>query len=134
MTNILILDDDDTFRALMREFLKFNIHSNNYEASSGESGYEYAIKYSIDLFLVDLQMDGIDGIEFISMIRKLEQYQKQPILVVSGQEHDDFRLAAKTVGATGFINKPVDFRMLGIVIEASLNKWQKELSKQVTSG
>lgn len=123
MSKILMVDDDAGTRELLREFLKFNSKAEVFEADNGKDAYKIATAHTIDLFLIDLDMQGMSGQELIKMIRGLAIYQYQPILVVSGCTDITNKVASKAAGATGFIVKPINFKTLAAYITSSMEIW-----------
>ncbi len=80
---ILIVDDDDDFRALMRKQLK-DAGYVVFDARDAESAFQIARTARPDVITVDLLMPGIDGWGFIEKLRKEESLAAIPIVVVSG--------------------------------------------------
>jgi CheY-like chemotaxis protein len=75
-----------------------------------------------DVILMDLHMPEMDGMDAIAAIRASEEERSSPpvpILVLTADGQAETEAAARGVGATGFITKPVDpFRLLDLVEEA----------------
>lgn len=61
-----------------------------------------------DLVLVDYAMPEMNGNELITAIRRLDNYQVVPIVMITGENDRQIRLDAIRAGATDFLNKPVD--------------------------
>jgi signal transduction histidine kinase/DNA-binding response OmpR family regulator len=80
---ILIVDDDDDFRALMRAQLK-DAGYVVFDARDAESAFQIARTARPDVITVDLLMPGIDGWGFIEKLREEESLAAIPIIVVSG--------------------------------------------------
>ena len=60
----------------------------------------------VDLLITDLNMPGMNGIEFIREVRKLPNYRFMPILFLTTESQQSKKLEAKAAGATGWIVKP----------------------------
>lgn len=60
-----------------------------------------------DLLITDLNMPGLNGIEFIKEVRKLPQFRFMPILFQTTESQQAKRLEAKAAGASGWLVKPV---------------------------
>jgi CheY-like chemotaxis protein len=80
---ILIVDDDDDFRGLMRQQLK-EAGYVVFDARDAESALHIARTAKPDVITVDLLMPGTDGWGFIEKLRKEESLAAMPIIVVSG--------------------------------------------------
>jgi two-component system, chemotaxis family, sensor kinase CheA len=101
---ILVVDDSLTTRMLEQSILE----SAGYEvdlAASGEEGLEKALARRYGLFLVDVEMPGIDGFTFIERSRADRRLADIPaILVTSRNDPEDFR-RGETVGAHAYVVK-----------------------------
>jgi two-component system nitrogen regulation response regulator NtrX len=60
-----------------------------------------------DLILLDMQMPGMDGLTFLSMLKALPDYSDLPAIVVSGHLTEDDRAVALKAGADQFLEKPL---------------------------
>lgn len=78
---ILIIDDDDQFRKMLRSMLE-NEGYTVLEASSGEEGYRLYSEQVVDLVITDIVMGGINGIETALEIK--EEYPDARFIVISG--------------------------------------------------
>jgi two-component system, chemotaxis family, response regulator PixG len=63
--------------------------------------------YKPDLIFLDLVMPKVDGYEVCTQLRKLPEFRRTPIVILTGNDGLVDRVKAKFVGASGFINKPV---------------------------
>jgi PAS domain S-box-containing protein len=97
---VLVVDDDDDFRELMRQQLK---HAGYvvFDARDAESAFQIARTAMPDVITVDLLMPGIDGWNFIEKLRHEEGLSAIPIVVVSGAAD------AKTSG-----KRPIDVSVI----------------------
>lgn len=73
-----------------------------------------------DLIFLDLIMPKIDGYEVCSQLRKLPDFRRTPIVILTGNDGIVDRFKAKLVGASGFINKPVKPEIVSGVIRKHL--------------
>lgn len=106
MKKILLADDSPISRNLMKSLLL-----NNYEIIEAENGriaLELAQKNDIDFFLLDLNMPELDGIKLTIELRKIQKYNKIPIIILSSELREDKKDEGKEAGATGWIAKDVD--------------------------
>lgn len=104
---IMLVDDSATLLLSVSNILaKAGYHvekSSNAEAALQKLGT--GIK--VDLLITDLNMPGMNGIEFIKEVRKLPQYRFMPILFQTTESQQAKRLEAKAAGASGWLVKPV---------------------------
>ena len=61
---------------------------------------------SVDLILLDIVMQNIDGIEVCARVRKDERYANLPIIMLTSLDDEDSLKVAFSAGATGYITKP----------------------------
>ena len=105
MAYILVIDDN----AVIRDVVKFSLQ--NYHdvtlAENGKEGIALAKASHFDVIITDIQMPEMDGVEFVTEIRKLDSYRDTPILVVAANLEDN-KEKIKASGATGWILKPFD--------------------------
>lgn len=105
MSRILIIDDAFSVRASVQHILE----TLGYEVFAFEDGREalqFARKEAVDLIITDLNMPVMSGMALIGCLRNIEAYRNTPILVLTVETADDKKRKAKSIGATGWINKP----------------------------
>ena len=106
MKSILIIEDDDNFRSLLKALLEVDGY-NIIEASNGRYAFKILQKESPDLIITDLIMDDIEGIEIIMKVK--EDSPKKPIIAISGGGSigpEDYLESAKDLGADQTFSKP----------------------------
>lgn len=113
MARILITDDDESYRRVVRVALTVRGHEVK-EASNGFEAVEQMKRDPADLVLLDWQMPGMGGEE---ASRALREISDAPIILVSAADRSD---EAKALGLDGALRKPVDFGVLVGMIEATL--------------
>ena len=103
----LLIVDDST---MLRDMLSYALNEGGYtdvtEAVDGVDGLEKAKSTMFDLIISDVNMPNMDGLTMVGEIRKLPQYVKTPILVLTTERGDDMKAKGKQSGATGWIVKP----------------------------
>lgn len=96
-------------------------------ADSGEAALEKARAVKYDLVFLDVMMPGIDGYETCSQLRKLPEYKKTPIIMVSGKTSPLDEVKGVIAGCTTYLAKPVQqeaFQKLSRRILAWLENYQ----------
>ena len=102
---ILIVDDSES----IREVVSFTLENEGYNvliANDGTDALKLMDGRHIDLIITDLHMPEMDGITYIRHVRKMEQYQRIPILFLTTESQAAKKMEAKEAGATGWIIKP----------------------------
>ena len=103
----LLIVDDST---MLRDMLSYALNEGGYtdvtEAVDGLEGLQKAKNTQYDLIISDVNMPNMDGLTMVGEIRKLPQYVKTPILVLTTERGDDMKAKGKSAGATGWIVKP----------------------------
>ena len=131
---ILIVDDDNLLQNSFR-----NILSDKYEiliASTGEAALQLLSEQSIDLVLLDIRLPGMDGIETLGLIMKLNI--DLPVIMMTAYEDIKTVITSMKAGAQDYLVKPLDIDELELVIEKTLDNFKlrnevKELRKQCIS-
>ena len=103
--SILTVDDAVT----MRKMISFTLKSAGHdvvEASDGVDALTQLKGRAVDLIITDVNMPNMDGLELTRQVRKLEQFQKTPIIVLTTESAPEKKAEAKSAGATGWIVKP----------------------------
>lgn len=116
---ILVIEDDD----VMRELMRMTLEQNGYEvatAEDGVSGYDAALYLKPDLIITDIRMPGADGIHVVRRVRDTTSLERTPILVTTafGTGTATFSLQ---LGANGFEPKPIDPRTLLMTVKRLLS-------------
>tara|TARA_B100000945_G_C20361050_1_gene587153 strand:+ start:74 stop:751 length:678 start_codon:yes stop_codon:yes gene_type:complete len=125
--HILVVDDDDGIRELVKEFL----NKNNYLVSTAKSSEDALEKVKIikfDLIVLDIMMPGKSGLEFT-----IENKKKlfTPILLLTAKGEVSERVEGLEVGADDYLAKPFEPRELILRINNILSKTKIEDSKRI---
>jgi DNA-binding response OmpR family regulator len=107
MEQILIVDDDDAMRALMKARL-----SDAYETidtGNPVQALELALKHRPRAILLDLMMPDCSGFELCQTFHTLSYTDGIPIFVITGESAAKYREYMATMGATAYFEKPIDF-------------------------
>jgi two-component system chemotaxis response regulator CheY len=104
VAGVLVVDDEQFFREVLRDMLQKDGLRVVAEAASGDEAVEMFRKCSPELVLMDIYMPGKNGIEATREIIALAPTAK--ILICSGTGYDDDIAAALQAGARGIIYKP----------------------------
>jgi DNA-binding response OmpR family regulator len=103
---ILAVDDDATALSALRQILQ----QRGYEvatAASGEQGLELAATQEFDLFILDVNMPGISGLEVCRRLRAVERTQNTPVIFLTAKGAVGDMLEGHEVGSDLYLVKPV---------------------------
>lgn len=106
MAKLLIVDDSTMLRDMLNYALNEGGYTDVTEAVDGVDGLAKAKMHDYDLIITDVNMPNMDGLSLISELRKVSQYTKKPILVLTTERSDEMKAKGKAAGATGWIVKP----------------------------
>ncbi|MFV1872349.1 MAG: two-component system response regulator NarL [Oleiphilus sp.] len=119
---ILLVDDHPLLRKGLKQLIDFETELSVVgEASEGQTAVSLAIEHDPDLIVLDLNMQGMDGLETLDAIRHAKVSSRIVMLTVS--DHDEDVVAAITKGADGYLLKDMDpEHILEKLKEAALGK------------
>ncbi len=110
----LVVDDNSHMRILLRSLLLALGVSRVYESADGAAGFQELREKKPDIVLTDMSMEPVDGIEFTRRIRLGRDSPNPyvPIIMVTGHTERQRVEAARDVGVTEFIAKPITTQSL----------------------
>jgi two-component system phosphate regulon response regulator OmpR len=120
-THILVVDDDNRIRDLLKEYLR----ENNFIVSTSENAENAKIKLSyfkFDLVVLDVMMPGQDGYELTKEIKKNTSI---PIILLTAKDEVQSRIKGLELGADDYIGKPFEPKELLLRIKNIVNKSNK---------
>jgi DNA-binding NtrC family response regulator len=118
MSKILIVDDEAAIRSALKEVLEYEGFSIS-EAPDGETALKIVMKESFDLIFCDIKMPKLDGLDFLSELKKEEIHV--PVVMITGHGTIDTAVEAIKRGAYDFIQKPLDLNRV-LVSTRNANK------------
>jgi CheY-like chemotaxis protein len=126
MPRVLVIEDDDNIRMLIRKALERGGHQV-LEAANGFEGIAVFKFGKIDLVVTDLVMPGQEGVTTIQQVRKLDP--DVPIIAISGSHDTDAPLQdAMHRGANMRLAKPFSFQDLVAAVDVMLGTDDQEIS------
>lgn len=105
MPTIMVIDDSNSMRALVKQTLVTAGHSV-VEACDGLDALEKVNAGKVDLFLCDVNMPRLDGLGLVKRLRALTPCKFTPILMLTTEIDPEKKKTAKEAGATGWLVKP----------------------------
>lgn len=120
--HILIVDDDDRIRELLREYLQ----NNNFYTTTAKDSLDAKKKISLlkfDLIILDIMMPGQSGLE---LTREIKEKSDQPIILLTAMGETSDRVSGLETGAEDYLPKPFEPKELLLRI--------KNILKRIKSG
>ena len=127
IAHILVVDDDDGIRLLIKQYL----NENNFLVTTSDSAEDAQEKISIikfDLVILDIMMPGKNGLEFI---KENKSKIDTPIILLTAKGKTEDRVGGLEMGADDYLSKPFEPKELTLRIKNILNKTKKDNQKRV---
>ena len=127
LAHILVVDDDDGIRKLVKQFL----NENNYLVTTAQSAEEAQSKIKIiefDLIVLDVMMSGKSGLEFLVENKKSID---TPIILLTARGESDDRIRGFESGADDYLPKPFEPKELILRIKSILNRTKTKKPKHL---
>ena len=130
MASILIVDDDED----IRELLKYNLERDNHTVRAVENGLkclEAVASEKPDLILLDVMMPEMDGIEVCEQLKANEAYNSILICFLTARNEDYSQIAGLEAGGDDYVSKPIKPKVLISRINALLRRLDLNKSKDI---
>ena len=127
IAHILVVDDDDGIRTLVKKYL----NENNYlvtTAHNAENAYEKIKLVKFDLIILDIMMPGKSGLDFIM---ENKSNIDTPIILLTAKGETEDRVSGLEIGADDYLPKPFEPKELVLRIKNILNKTKKNDLKRI---
>ncbi len=127
IAHILVVDDDDGIRSLVKQYL----NENNFlvtTANSAEDAISKTLIIKFDLIVLDVMMPGKNGLEFI---HENKERIDTPIILLTAKGETGDRVEGLEIGADDYLPKPFEPKELTLRIKNILNKTKKINQKRI---
>ena len=127
VAHILVVDDDEGIRTLVKKYL----NENNYlvtTANSAEDAFEKIQIIKFDLIILDIMMPGKSGLEFI---KENQKKLDTPVILLTAKGEVNERVEGLEVGADDYLPKPFEPKELILRIQNIIQKTKKSDQKRV---
>ncbi|HLA21102.1 MAG TPA: response regulator [Pseudolabrys sp.] len=113
-TKVLVVDDEHYMRKVVRTLLMSIGVRTIYEAANGSAGLDLIRSVAPDVVIVDWEMPGIDGAEFVRIVRSPATFPfpNVPIIMLTGHGERSRVIESVQVGVNEFLLKPVSSKAL----------------------
>ena len=119
---ILYVDDSSVIRDMVESALLEIGFINIDGAEDGIEALELCAQEEYDFIITDINMPNMDGIELITRLRDKLDYLITPIMVLSTEWSKEMKQKGKKAGATSWIVKPFDTKLLNKAITETIAK------------
>ena len=129
VAHILVVDDDEGIRSLIKQYL----NENNFLVTTSDSAENASEKINIikfDLIILDIMMPGKSGLEFIKDNKKKLD---TPIILLTAKGEASERVVGLEIGADDYLPKPFEPKELTLRIKNILNKTKRNDEKRIIS-
>jgi CheY-like chemotaxis protein len=110
---VLVVDDDaDNARELVTAMKLVKLKASSIDSAKGALNILNTQKY--ELILLDIKMPEINGLELCSMVRRIPQHSKTPIVFVTGAATPESRANSTLAGGNDLIAKPFDLAEIAL--------------------
>ncbi|MCI2229249.1 response regulator [Polaribacter sp. MSW13] len=126
--SILLIDDDEIERMKFRKVCEKNQFNHLViEANDGEKAISLLNnpENSFDLIILDLNMPKMNGFEFLKKLKRDNEFQHIPVVIMSTSSSYSDLKACYSIGVAGYFSKPLYFNEYSNKIVSLLNYWEK---------
>lgn len=128
---VLVVDDEPAIRRFLRASLAAR-GNEVFEASTGQEALSAVVAHRPDLVILDLGLPDLDGIE---VTRRLREWTRIPIIILSVREHETDKVRALDAGADDYVTKPFGIGELLARMRAAMRHITQPTTESVfTSG
>jgi len=116
---IMVVDDDEAILRIIKKILTNEFYDVN-EASDGIDGLKQVFEHPPDLILVDYDMPGMNGIDFIKKLKTHSRMANIPVIMLTASDPEKTEIEALNMGADDWISKPIHKERLLVRIKRLL--------------
>jgi DNA-binding response OmpR family regulator len=131
MAKILVVDDDQHIRELVRLFLEEAGIDQVLEAENGREALELVESEKVDMVILDIMMPEMDGWD---LCRELRRYYEMPLLMLTAKGETRQVVKGFELGTDDYLVKPFEPAELVARVKALLKRYQVSISQIVTIG
>src|ERR1700730_3421395 len=132
MARILIVDDDESIRRMVRLSILYLYEI--FDTGKPEEALALALEHKPDAILLDLRMPGYSGFELCKTFTTFSATQLIPVFVISGEGGAKTKEFCRDLGAAAYFEKPVNFDALRVSLAEALQITRLERRSEVRVG
>ena len=117
-TKIIIVDDYEQMRRVMRSCLRELGLTNVIEAENGLQALDKIRNEAVEFVISDLNMPKMDGLELLNQIRSSPELSDLPMMLVTAESERNVLIQAIKAGVNNYVVKPFDAEIMALKIKA----------------
>ncbi|MGE0616231.1 MAG: sigma-54-dependent transcriptional regulator [Bacteriovoracia bacterium] len=121
---VLVVDDEDTIRNLLKSRLEREGHEVTCVANADEAEKAFTQGGEVGVMVTDIKMPGKDGFELMKITR--EKYPQLRVIVITGHGEKEMAVRALRQGAADYLEKPFDLDQLSHAVRRAQREYQLE--------
>jgi phosphate regulon transcriptional regulator PhoB len=128
MKRILVVEDDPD----IVELLRYNLEKEDFQvfaATDGKTGLEMVRRGTADLLILDLMLPQLSGIDVCKEIRKNDDLESLPIIMLTARGEETDRVLGLELGADDYVTKPFSVREMVARVKALLRRAERDKDK-----
>lgn len=111
MKRILVIEDEPD----LRELVEFNLKTSGYlpvGTDNANDALMFVKDAQFDLILLDLMLPGLQGDQFLGILRGMDRVSDTPVMIVSAKDSEEDIVAGLDAGADDYLTKPFSIKVL----------------------
>lgn len=123
MQTVLIVDDEEEIRDMLKTYLKRE-GLNVIGCSNGAEALDVVTRQEVDLVILDIMMEELDGFEVLRRLR--EKHQQMPVIFLSARQEEYDKVLGLGLGADDYVTKPFSPGELMARVKVQLRRGQNQ--------
>lgn len=116
MMRILLVDDDESSRELLADYLEDQLGHEVTQCDNGQKGLKAYEKNPFPMVITDIQMPGMDGLQLLKRLKATEQGRRSDVVLITGYGDMNSAVQALRGDAYDYLVKPVNLQELDAVV------------------
>jgi len=133
LRSILVIEDDETTLFLFKHHFKNEINTEFYYASTYLEGLALITNRSFDAYILDLNLNGYPGIDLLKILQKEKNIDNR-VIIISADSSDSTKAEAYDLGASNFMLKPINIKVLRAIINKNLRALEYKFDEKIDLG
>lgn len=119
MRSVLVIEDDESLITILKHHFRHEMNIEFTYCTRYQEALDYCEKRSFDIYIIDLNLDGFSGLNLLRILQKEKDIDNRAILF-SSETNDDIKIQGYNLGASNFVEKPLNIDLLRAIIKRNL--------------